>query len=181
MTDQLGIFVLLSVAWVISSSLTIGLVLPLQQMLFVNFSINIGLCFLPHGIRILAFYYFGWRAIFYLLPASFLMIILSNQMGTSLHLLTPIVSLISCYVGFHVASLIINAQTRFPSIRSWKFLVFAGTLSSLFNGLVLSVLHHNDALIATVVGYIVGDILGLIICLLLLMYGFRLFTNLKNY
>lgn len=68
MTDQLGIFVLLSVAWVISCSLTIGLVLPLQQMLFVNFSINIGLCFLPHGIRILAFYYFGWRGNF--LPAT---------------------------------------------------------------------------------------------------------------
>ena len=181
MTDRIGIFVFLSLAYVISCSLTIGLVLPFQQMLFVNFSINIGLLFLPHGIRILAFYYFGWRAIFYLLPAGFLMMILSNQMGTSLHLLSSIASLISCYVGFHVASLIINAQTRFPSIRSWKFLVFAGTLSSLFNGLVLSVLHHNDALIATAVGYIVGDVMGLIVCLLLLLYGFRLFANLKNY
>jgi hypothetical protein len=177
MKDQIGTFVLLSLVYIISCCLTMGLVMPLQKMLFGSLSINIGVLFLPHGIRILAFYYHGWRAIFYLLPASYLMVILSNQIGTSLHWSTPIAGLLSCYAGFYVASFIIGSQNRFPSVRSWKFLVFAGFLSSLCNGLVLSSIQYDDVFITSVVGYIFGDMLGLITCLLLLMYGFRLFAN----
>ena len=174
MREHIEKFVVVSVAFVIASSLTLGFVFPLQIILFSSSKLEICLVFLPHGVRVLAFYFLGWRAIFYLLPASYLFLTLSNQSGSQLDIISPIVSMIACYLGYRAATLIPLFTNREFKPSLWKFLVYAGTISSLFNGISLTILQHQGAELAGITGYLIGDIFGLVVCFFILMYAFRL-------
>ena len=142
-------------------------------MLLTASQLEIGLLFLPHGVRVLAFYFLGWRAIFYLLPSSYLFLTLSNHAGSELHIMAPVVSMIACYLGYGVATLFPVLRNRAFTPDLWKFLIIAGATSSFANGVALSILQHQGAEILSLMGYLIGDISGLIVCFLILMYAFR--------
>ena len=173
MKEHLQNFLVVSVAYITAFSLTLGFIFPLQSMLLSDFQLEIGLLFLPHGVRVLAFYFLGWRAILYLLPASYLFLMLTNYSGAELNSMSPVVSMIACYLGYKAAKLLPVFTDRVLAPSLWKFLVIAGATSSLANGVALSVLQHRGAEIVSVIGYLVGDISGLIVCFLILMYAFR--------
>ena len=174
MKEHIEKFLIVSVAFVIASSLTLGFVFPLQIILLSDSKLEICLVFLPHGVRVLSFYFLGWRAIFYLLPSSYLFLILSNHSGSQLDIFSPIVSMIACYLGYRVATLIPLFTNREFKPSLWKFFVYAGTISSLFNGISLSILQHQGAELAGITGYLIGDTFGLVVCFFILMYAFRL-------
>ena len=79
MRDLLHTFLIVSVAYILTFSLTFGFAFPLQQLLFSGVSTQVSLLFLPHGVRVITLYFYGWRGVFYLLPASYLMILLSVE------------------------------------------------------------------------------------------------------
>jgi len=65
-------------------------------------------------------------------------------------------------------------------------MVLGGVAASIFNGLGLALLHHgqdgfvaNSTLLFEVLGYVTGDVLGLVICLLFMVYFFRMVRHLK--
>ena len=173
MQQHIQNFLVVSVAFVLASSLTLGFVFPLQSMLISGSTLEIGLLFLPHGVRILAFYFYGWRAIFYLMPSSYLFLALSNHAGSELQIMSPIVSMMACYLGYSLATLLPMFASRAFTPDLWKFLIIAGATSSFANGIALSALQHQGAEILSVMGYLIGDISGLIVCFLILMYAFR--------
>jgi len=179
--DILYNFTFVSVAYIITFSVTLGFIFPLQQLLLSNVPSYIGLFFLPHGIRILTLYFYGWRGMFYLLPASLLMLILSeNQTGWSL--LAPVVSIPCCYLGVQfVRILFSNTTSASFAIKDWKLMFWGGILGSIFNGFGLTLLNQsykttvdNSALLLEVMGFVVGDVLGLIFCLVSIVYLFRM-------
>jgi hypothetical protein len=174
MNDHLNDFLIVSLAFIIASSVTLGFVLPLQTLLLSGSQLEIGLLFLPHGVRILAFHFLGWRAILHMLPASYLFMILTNGFGANLDLLSPLVSMLACYIGYKVGVMIFTKRPQDLSFRMWKFLVVVGSISSLFNGIALSWLQHSGTEIIATLGYLIGDVSGLIACFLMLMYAFRL-------
>ncbi|WP_040820503.1 hypothetical protein [Thalassobium sp. R2A62] len=171
--DAFHNFVLVNILYVVSCALTLGFVFPLQSMLLGSSLLDIGLLYLPHGVRVLAFYFFGWQAIFYLLPASYLFLALSNSAGTDLDIMTPVVSMIACYLGYKAATFIPLFRNRALSPGLWKFLIFSGASSSLANGIALSFLQHQGAELLSVIGYMIGDVFGLCACFVILMYLFR--------
>ena len=173
MKEHFQNFLVVSVAYITAFSLTLGFIFPLQSMLLSDFQLEIGLLFLPHGVRVLAFYFLGWWAILYLLPASYLFLILTNYSGAELNSMSPVVSLIACYLGYKIATFLPLLGERAFTLNLWKFLLFAGAISSFANGVALSVLQHQGAEIVSVMGYLIGDISGLIVCFLILMYAFR--------
>ena len=172
--EELEHFLLTSFAFICAWALTLGFVTPLQLMLLPNVSSSIGLLFLPHGVRILSFYFYGWKAVLYLLPVSYLFLLLSLQNGIYLDPLSPIVSLIACYVGYLLATKFINGKTSQFNIKRWHFFLIAGAVSSIFNGITLSLLHFNDNSLLGVLGYVIGDVAGLAVCFFMLIYAFRL-------
>ena len=105
MRDLLHTFLIVSVAYIVTFSLSFGFVFPLQQLLFSGVSTQVGLLFLPHGVRVITLYFYGLRGMFYLLPASYLMILLSVEQ-TGQDLLAPVVSLLCCYLGMHFVRLL---------------------------------------------------------------------------
>lgn len=173
-------FMTVSVAFVVASSLTLGFVFPLQSMLLSASKLEIGLLFLPHGVRVLAFYFLGWRAVIYLLPSSYLFLALSNHAGSELHIMSPVVSMIACYFGYRAATLLPTWRHRVFTPDLWKFLIIAGATSSIANGVALSLLQHQGAEVESFIGYLIGDVFGLLVCFFTLMYAFRFARLLNN-
>ena len=174
MNNTLTTFVLLSGAYIISHALTAGFVSPLQSTFLAGVSNKIGLLFLPHGVRIIAIYYYGWRAILLLLPASYLMWFLTvygGEIGLSLY--APIVSLVACWLGVTLAKVIFEDKSKMLDVSAWKFLIVAGAAGSLLNGIGLSFLQHDSQVGLSILGYMIGDVAGLFASLLLLIYVFR--------
>ena len=103
--DIIGTFLILSLAYITSYTLTNGLVAPLQSILFPSYTTTISLLFLPHGVRILAAYYYGWKSFFFLMPSAYIMwIVIVYGNGVPLHPLQPIFSSLSCIIGVLIIS-----------------------------------------------------------------------------
>ena len=164
----------MSIAFIVASSLTLGFVIPVQGLLSQYAIPEIGLIFLPHGIRVIAFHYLGWKAVLHMLPASYLFWALSTTPGAELDVLSPIVSMVACYIGFLGATVVVQKEDIGNKISTWKYFVLAGATSSFVNGLALSWLQFADTPLSALVRYVVGDTLGLAVCLVVLMYAFRL-------
>ena len=174
MRDTSTTFVIVSFAYIISYALTTGFVSPLQSTFLAGVSDKIGLLFLPHGVRIIAIYYYGWRAIFLLLPASYLMWFLTvygGEIGLSIY--APIVSLVACWLGVTLAKAAFEERSKMLDMSAWKFLIVAGAAGSLLNGIGLSFLQHDSQVGLSILGYMIGDVAGLFTSLLILIYVFR--------
>ena len=123
---------------------------------------------------------------FYLLPASLLMSILSENI-TGLVLFSPIVSLLCCYLGVQFVRILFSDTVSVSfAIKDWKILFWGGVVGSIFNGFGLTFLNQtykstvdNSAFLLEVIGFAVGDVLGLIFCLLSIVYLFRMIRFIK--
>ena len=179
-------FVVISICYVIAYSLTFGFVFPLQQLILANVATQVGLLFIPHGVRVITLYYYGWRAIIYLLPASYLMLFLSSgQTGTDIY--APLVSTLGCYVGIQLVRLmLVDTNTRSLNVRAWKLLFTAGAVASVFNSFGLTAMQNGLnkmtflALKLNFLGYIIGDMLGMMLCVATIMLGFRYIRSIKS-
>ena len=114
------------------------------------------------------------------------MILLSVEQ-TGQDLLAPIVSLMCCYFGIQAIRLVFS-DTISASLKrqDWKLMVLGGVAASIFNGLGLSLLDHrqdnvvsNSTKFFEVLGYVTGDVLGLVVCLAFVVYSFRMVRHLK--
>jgi len=134
----------ISAAYIVAFTLMLGLVTPLQSILLPEITQYVSLLFLPHGVRVLALHYYGWKAIIYLLPSSTLMWFVVN-FGTELDasLVAIIVSLLACYVGVGAVRWITKVSEDDYQSWSWKMLLLAGAICSILNSLSLSFLHFS--------------------------------------
>ena len=114
------------------------------------------------------------------------MVLLSVEQ-TGQDVLAPVVSLLCCYFGIQAIRLVFS-DTISVSLKpqDWKLMVLGGVAASIFNGLGLALLDHGqDSVVANstrfleVLGYVTGDVLGLVICLVFMIYFFRMVRHLK--
>lgn len=175
MAFSLPIFFLISFAYIAAFALTTGFFAPIQQLILPGMGDNVSLLFLPHGVRILAMVYFGWRGIIYLLPGVMGMWALSVYGGEQLdlHIGGTIVSLMSCYLGVLITCRIIY-KGQGEGHTSWQRIMVAGIIASAANSVGLSALQHEAPGAGVFLGYLVGDTLGLLLLLIILMFGFRI-------
>ena len=160
----IGAFSIISFSYIASYTLVAGFFYPLQTLLFPNLTTTISLLFLPHGIRILAAYYYGWKSFLLIIPAAYFMWIISVYgFQIPLHPIQPIVSVLSCILGIKIISkkLTYNFREDIP------FLIIAGIIGSILNGLFNSLLMNDTFLSTQVLSYIFGDVLGQIVLMLL--------------
>ena len=123
---------------------------------------------------------------FYLLPASFLMVMLTQEQ-TGVVLISPIVSLLCCYLGVQFVRILFSDTVSVSfAIKDWKLMFWGGVVGSVFNGFGLTLLNQtykstvdNSALLFEVMGFVVGDVFGLIFCLLSIVYLFRMIRLIK--
>ena len=114
------------------------------------------------------------------------MVILSeNQTGWSL--LSPIVSVPCCYLGVQFVRILFSDTVSASfAIKDWKLMFWGGVVGSIFNGVGLTLLNQTSkstvdksTLLLEVMGFVVGDVLGLVFCLIFIVYLLRMIRFIK--
>ena len=173
--DTISVFIIVSLAYITSYTLTNGLIAPLQSMLLPSYTTTISLLFLPHGIRVLAAYYYGWKAFLFIIPPAYLMWgVIVYGAEVPLHPLQPISSCISCIIGVKI----ISKNTTGHIEKEWKILILGGFIGSILNGISSSFLH-NGVITTSIFDYIFGDMLGQILLMIILLYMFKILRIFK--
>ncbi|MFY0690513.1 MAG: hypothetical protein JXR14_01170 [Paracoccaceae bacterium] len=170
-------------AYVICHGLTAHLVTPLQQRILPDISVLASVIYLPHGVRVLAVWFWGWRAV---LPLW-----LGNYIATALFRPTEIQDLLAPVFLEGVAIGAVSTLLAFELFRlmgknyyagqhrkmNWQRLLLIGLIASVINSVGQTYIHvgllplvDELTLAAT---YAVGDLMGLVVCMIALMFIFR--------
>lgn len=174
MSDDIKNFIVITIAYIVAFALTSAIVTPLQNYLLTSIPNTISILFLPHGVRVLAAHYFGWRAILYLLPSAyFLYFLLTHAQGLDIHPAAPFFSIIATYLGVKLISLIAHVTPSDLSLSTWKWLLLGGVLASLLNGFAHGVLQSEFSLSSQMLGYAIGDVAGQFALMICLIFYFR--------
>ena len=164
--------------YILMSTLTLGFIFPIQRIVASASLDNIGLLYLPHGVTALAFFYFGYRAWFYLLPGQYLEWFL-NAYGNDLSVdtLTPFASVTAALVGYTLYRQIAGIRM---SDNTWISVMILAIAISPLNGLTLSLLNYEGDLLVGIFGYFIGDVVGAFLCLILAVLLQRAMRNIQT-
>ena len=164
--------------YILMSTLTLGFIFPIQRIVASASLDNIGLLYLPHGVTALAFFYFGYRAWFYLLPGQYLEWFL-NAYGNDLSVdtLTPFASVTAALVGYILYRQITGIRM---SGNTWISVMILAIAISPLNGLTLSLLNYEGDLLVGIFGYCIGDVVGAFLCLILAVLLQRAMRNIQT-
>lgn len=164
-----------------------NLILPLEHTHFGDLTKYASLLFLPHAVRVIVAWLLGPKAILALFPASLI----------SIHIYEPITDRdlsFYFYILFSSASAVIafellkfmkmDIYPRGEKMLSWRNVLFAGFLASLFNALssvyFTEVILNNEELLELIFRFIIGDVLGLLVSMFVLMILFRYYRHFTN-
>ena len=166
--------------YIVLFTFTFSVIMPAQSIIFTLLPMNISLLFLPHGVRILAIYLYGWRAALYLLPAhlatwAYLYFYLGSEQSISSSVVSIAASLLAMLIVFEKVEGV-NLVTKNDD---WKGILLAGAIASLLNGLGHATLYGtaggiNMEWIMITLGFMIGDVSGLFFLMVIMIYVFRL-------
>ena len=176
-------FLIVVAVYVLCHGVTALLVTPVQNLFAANVTVFASLIYLPHGVRVLATWLLGWKTFFPLFAGAFLSELLFTPAQT-LTFTEPVilgsiaVGAISAYVGFVIAN-VFGRDLNVGRVRTmhWKWLLVVGTIASVFNSvgqiIVFSGLIVPDDVFVVLATYAIGDLVGLVVSMLVLMIVFR--------
>lgn len=165
----------------------VNFILPLEKTYFGNLTEYASLLFLPHAVRVIAAWLLGPKAILALFPASVISLhfyepISAQGLGFYLYILF---SSASAIIAFEFLKLMkIDIYPRGERMSSWRNVLFAGFLASFFNSLggvyFIEAIPDTDALFELIFRFIIGDVLGLLFSMFVLMILFRYYRYFEN-
>ena len=170
---------IIAIAHTISIGFTKSIITPFQMDYFPEIAAFAALFFLPHGVRILAAWYFGWRSVIYLFLANcFSSVLFYNDDPWTWTLFASymIVSTVAIitFELFRISGWNLYAKGETKPYQVWKSLVLIGIVSSILNSLAFNILYRNDILpensIGTMFSYMIGDSTGTFALVLLLAF-----------
>ena len=173
----LGIVMLLHVSAFI---IQMTLILPFEVAAAGHIGSLASVLFLPHAVRVLSVWLLGPKAFFALFPAEVFIsyFFLRFDFDPVTLLLISLWGSASAVIAFEFLRLMnLNVYPKNMATINWRSLVFAGCIASFFNsvgGTYLKSKGLAPAEIFEVLGrYLIGDIGGLLFCLIVLMLILR--------
>ena len=174
MNENVQEFTIVTIAYLVAFALTTAIIAPIQSAYLTAVPPAISLLFLPHGVRVLAAYFFGWKSIIYLIPAHFLTHYLwTIGQDVKLDIKAPLISVLAAYLGVKLIAIIPNIGFHDFGASAWKWLLLAGFAGSIFNGLGIGLLHNEFSLTTQMLGYSIGDVSGQFALMICLIFYFR--------
>lgn len=176
-------FLLIVALYVFFNAVTTFVISPLQSVLLPEVTIFASLVYLPHGVRVLATWAYGWKAI----PPLFVGGSISSwvfRSSSDLAFLEPgligglVVGAVAAFLAFELARLF-GFNLYFGSERKlkWRGMIVIGAVSSLLNSagqtLAYSGLIQFAHFTLVPIVFVIGDLIGLITCMVALMFVFR--------
>lgn len=162
--------VLLAALYVFSYAIVVFVLSPVQELVFPHLTQVASLCFLPHGIRVIATCVLGARAI----PGLFVGALFSTYFiwgmrNPELYLLISIISSGVCWVVFEsLRGLKLDAfyLQRSKQMPEFHTLLIAGIFCSIANSFLMSTVleltGNIQHITLTMAAYALGDTIGLI-------------------
>lgn len=153
-------------------------VTPLQSQFFPEVTQHASLLFLPHGVRVLTAWLYGWKSLLLLTPVSvgtgmFFWGVSSYGLDDYLGALTGAAS---AALAFHFVARF-GRELRFERSGDihWRDVFGVGIVASMVNSAGTSLIF--DSGVGVTVVRLLGDILGLGALMLIMMYGFRVLRS----
>ena len=168
-------FLLCSIAYGLSFYVSIYLLLPAQATYLPDLTNFASLLFLPHGVRVLSAWLFGWRSIPLIAPSAFLTHWLNfGSAGFSIVGIAGAMSGVICatFCFWWLSRFGLDFRISANHKTNWRDVMLAGSLASVINTVGMGVAMGNP--FKTMAAYFIGDITGLFGCMFLLMLLFKL-------
>ncbi len=173
-------FFLVFLGYTLAYTFTLGFIFPLQKIILPENSLLASVLFLPHGVRAIAFFLFGLRAAFYLLPAHYAMWYISvHGADIGLDIFAPLVSTLGCVIGYILFVSLRNFLPDNVYDKGWILVTVIIIFSAFFNSIGLSRLHSSIGEFDNFISFFGGDVLGGILFLILAMYIWRILKNMS--
>jgi uncharacterized membrane-anchored protein YitT (DUF2179 family) len=176
--DWLLPFLIISAAFLGAFFVTMYWLLPLQANYTPELAQYASLLFLPHGVRVLAGWLFGWRSIVLIAPASLYAHWLNLGAGgfSVIGIAGAMSGVVCAALSFWaLAKLGMDFRTSSKQAVNWRNVMLAGSFASFVNTVGMGLVYRNDP--SVMAGYLVGDISGMFACLLMLMLVFKLLRH----
>ena len=176
------------IAHVIGMLLVTHAVLPLQSLAVPNIGTFAALIFPIHGIRVIAAWMFGWWSVPYLFAANVLLALFYAVIAmetpylefTAERLMSwSLVSIVAVVATdlFKASGMKIGKGLASISEDTWKQLLFVGFVSSVLNSIGQSLIFSGQIIpgeqLNVMIGFLVGDTSGTLLCFLSLLFLFR--------
>jgi hypothetical protein len=132
------------------------------------------LVFLPHGVRVLTAWLYGYWSLILLLPATLFTHYLrvGGEFSDAYAAIAPMSGVLCSAVAFDLAKRAgFDLSYRSSKPVNWRAIIIVGAMASVINSVGANFLFGNDT--AAAVAYWVGDVLGLLAAMLALMLMFR--------
>lgn len=172
--DSVIALAIVTVAYLTTFFLSIYVILPFQANYTPDLAKYASLLFLPHGVRVLAAWLLGWRAIPLLAPAALFTHWLNfGSSGFSIAGLLGVFSGVICAVAVFwlLAKVGLDFRVSPDKRANWRDVMLAGSIASIINTFGMGwAFEHN---LQTLAGYFVGDITGMFACMFALMLFFK--------
>jgi hypothetical protein len=177
-SPRINEFAVIFIAYLIAFAIVDFVVEPVQRYFVSSSTIAGSLLFIPHGIRVLAVWLCGVRAILPLITAEFLgsMWLWQPDVGTSVVLGSSMVGGLCVYLTFEVFRLTgieLQSGGKDSGLTNWKSLILLAGIASIFNSIGKQIFFENLAPLADEILIVsmfwMGDTVGTLACLLLLI------------
>jgi hypothetical protein len=169
--------------YVLAFGLTALVVTPAQRVFLPEVTVFASLVYLPHGVRVLTTWAYGWKAVPALIAGSSLSswLFRSSEDLNFLELAlieSILIGSASAFIAFELARFAgYNFYFGGSKKLRWKGMIAVGALSSVINSLGQTLVYSGLIDLEKIVGlwavYAVGDMIGLILCMVVLMLVFR--------
>ncbi len=159
------------------------MIMPLQQSLFPQLADFACLIFLPHGVRVIMAWLYGWRSLIPMVVAHFVvgyMIFDPAELNVGHYLAA---SLVGGSVALWACELLrLSGYPIFANEgpdMNWRKLIVIGFIASILNSIGNTLVYQSfidtEAHLETIISYVLGDTLGVIVALVLAMFTLRLY------
>lgn len=149
--------------------LTVAVVDPLTRWIYPATAVNAIVVFLPHCVRVVGAWLFGWASVTYLLPAQVILYIVLDGMGlpTGPALVLFAVYLVTAPLTFQILAIVGFDLRRNAALRyNWRSVVFAAAIAAGMNAVSLHLIRFDalptDEHLSGVAYLVLGDVLGMI-------------------
>ena len=173
----LGIVMLLHVSAFI---IQMTVILPFEIAAAGHIGSLASVLFLPHAVRVLSVWLLGPKAFFALFPASLLIsyLFFRHEYDPGTLFLITLWGSASAVIAFEFLRLMnLDVYPKNAARINWRSLVFAGCLASFFNSVGGTYLKREGLsapeIFELLSRYLIGDIGGLLFCLIVLMLILR--------
>lgn len=163
-----------SIAYITAFAITFGLFMPVQRMALPDLANEASIVFLPHGVRVLTAWLYGWRALLLLAPGALLThaYLFGSSGFWGGYFVAALFGLFCATFSFWLFSKLgMDFRLAQAKMASWREILLAGSFASVIN--VTGTWFFYGFNLRTASAYFFGDLCGLVAAMLILMIIFR--------